>query len=98
MDGYINPKIDNVKIFFWLPQAIYKNVRTLFLLLLLLLLFYLFSTTRNQQHPPMHHVRWMIWRTQCVCVCVWVEKDKKRFLVGFSHPKAKLTTEPPWLA
>jgi hypothetical protein len=27
-------------------------------------------------------------------VCVWVEKDKKRFSVGFSHPKAKLTTEP----
>ncbi len=66
-----------------------KNVRTHFLLLLLLS--YLFWTTKEPAAP-----------TNASCkmddptdsVCVWVEKDKKRFSVGFSHPKAKLTTEP----
>ncbi len=71
MDGYINPKIDNVKIS---SVATSKQSTKRPYLLSIIITLYLFLTTRNQQHPPMHHVRWTIWWT--LCVCVWVDKDK----------------------
>jgi hypothetical protein len=93
MDGYINPKIDNVNFFLLVATSNLQDVRTLFLLLLLLLLLFTYSsTTRNQQHPPMHHVRWTIWSTLCVCVCVCVGgqgQDTLFSLLFFPHPKAK---------
>jgi len=94
MDGYINPKIDNVKIS---SVATSKQSTKRPYPLSIIITLYLFLTTRNQQHPPMHHVRWTIWWTLSVCgwtrtrsdghcVCGWT-RTRNTFWFVFPIPK-----------